>query len=469
MKSHPRVKVLNCYRFIAPLAARWLGFSLFSATSTQIPASYSSSPRKETSFLVFFLCIRIEVGESSDVMGLRKGSMPVCPRNQHCSQWARIYMKFCLCGVKDGISLGLGLVSVISWGVAEVPQIITNYKEKSTEGLSIAFLLTWIIGDLFNLFGCLLEPATLPTQYYMAVLYTITTVILTSQTIYYRHIYHRLKSRRRDQKSSMLLQKETVDKESIVDENQTKISDGVLRVSSPIAVISPDGSHGRTFYYMSARSLSKSPTPMPGAYIARSPNTILGRHSLQEPLLNEIVSTRSASAVKNKSILCVVSAMTLFIKMFGLHSSDHNRSDISTNKPAGVVIHVGRKLLQTGGGLLLLNEVEENSGIGTFLGWAMAAIYMGGRLPQIFLNIRRGNVEGLNPLMFVFALVGNVTYVASILVSSMRWSKIRPNMPWLVDAGGCVLLDFFILLQFIYYHYRKPSTPKSKHGELSTA
>ena len=28
------------------------------------------------------------------------------------------------------------------------------------------------------------------------------------------------------------------------------------------------------------------------------------------------------------------------------------------------------------------------SGIGTFLGWSMAAIYMGGRLPQIFLNVR---------------------------------------------------------------------------------
>jgi solute carrier family 66 (lysosomal lysine-arginine transporter), member 1 len=26
----------------------------------------------------------------------------------------------------------------------------------------------------------------------------------------------------------------------------------------------------------------------------------------------------------------------------------------------------------------------------------------------------------------------------------MDWSKLRPNLPWLVDAGGCVLLDFFV-------------------------
>ncbi|KAG2328212.1 hypothetical protein Bca52824_010940 [Brassica carinata] len=52
----------------------------------------------------------------------------------------------------------------------------------------------------------------------------------------------------------------------------------------------------------------------------------------------------------------------------------------------------------------------ENSNIGMWMGWAMAFIYMGGRLPRIFLNIRRGHVEGLNPLRFFFALVGNMTY-----------------------------------------------------------
>ena len=47
---------------------------------------------------------------------------------------------------RDGLSLSLGIISVISWGVAEIPQIMTNYSEKSTEGLSITFLTTWMIG-----------------------------------------------------------------------------------------------------------------------------------------------------------------------------------------------------------------------------------------------------------------------------------------------------------------------------------
>ena len=79
-------------------------------------------------------------------MGLFNSEVAVCPSNLHCAEWARIYMEYCLCSVRDGVSLGLGLASVISWGVAEVPQIITNYEEKSTEGLSIAFLTTWILG-----------------------------------------------------------------------------------------------------------------------------------------------------------------------------------------------------------------------------------------------------------------------------------------------------------------------------------
>ncbi|KAF3776662.1 putative vacuolar amino acid transporter [Nymphaea thermarum] len=67
------------------------------------------------------------------------------------------------------------------------------------------------------------------------------------------------------------------------------------------------------------------------------------------------------------------------------------------------------------------------------------------------LQMKRGTVEGLNPLMFLFALVGNSTYVSSILVNSTKWSKIKPNLPWLVDAAACVVLDAFIIAQFIYY------------------
>ncbi|KAJ0096681.1 hypothetical protein Patl1_28855 [Pistacia atlantica] len=94
----------------------------------------------------------------------------------------------------------------------------------------------------------------------------------------------------------------------------------------------------------------------------------------------------------------------------------------------------------------------EHSVFGQWLGWLMAAIYMGGRLPQIWLNVKSplkfykfNFFLGLNPLMFLFALVANVTYVLSILVRNTEWENIKANMPWLLDAIVCVALDLFVL------------------------
>lgn len=414
------------------------------------------------------------------MMGLFKGSLPSCPTNSNCAQWARIYMKLCLCSVKDGVSFSFGLASVISWGVAEVPQLITNFKEKSTAGLSLAFLITWIVGDLFNLFGCMLEPATLTTQYYMAMLYTATTLMLTGQTIYYGHIYHRLKANKID-KGSMIENKQTSgtndDKQFKGQGNWTNgtniTAPGLHLSSSPIpvtATLLPRlSSQGGDLYYMSARSLTMSRAPTAGSYpphsrdSGRTLHIPIANHSpIEEPLLNTVGATQSAPSLNTKSMLCVVSVMTFFLSGFGLHHSMDDRFNSFLRKPKqGVVFQVARRVLQSKSGSSFISEGDGSSGIGSYLGWAMAAIYMGGRLPQICLNIRRGNVEGLNPLMFIFALVGNITYVASILVSSMDWSKIRPNLPWLVDAGGCVLLDSFILLQFIYFCCWKQQRSKS--------
>lgn len=427
-------------------------------------------------------------------MGLSERSLPVCPRNQHCARWAQIYLKYCFCSVRDGLSLTLGLVSVISWGVAEVPQIITNYKEKSTEGVSVAFLMTWIIGDVFNLFGCKLEPATLPTQYYMAMLYMFTTVTLASQTIYYGHIYHRLKANKiavfdkgsKDQVKIMTGNKKTG---GVIDDGQFKVHDnqsngsrvaveGVHTASLPIpvasAVLTHYGSHGRDSYYTSARSLSRSSAHTAGSYLSRSHEAgrnsslpITNQNSIREPLLGGRVSVQSTPPLKIKSTLCMVPVMTFFLCGFNLQLSMNDRSNLDLRKPRqGVIIHVARKLLQDDSGLSFGQGTDGSSGMGTFLGWAMAAIYMGGRLPQICLNIRRGNVEGLNPLMFIFALVGNITYVGSILVSSLDWSKLRPNLPWLVDAVGCILLDSFIVLQFMYFHCRRHKDSKSSYDHV---
>ncbi|KAG0462372.1 hypothetical protein HPP92_020848 [Vanilla planifolia] len=363
---------------------------------------------------------------------------------------------------RDIIAMILGVVSVISWGIAEVPQIITNYKQKSTAGLSIAFLMTWIIGDIFNLVGCYLEPATLPTQFYMALLYTITTVTLTTQAIYYGYAYQRLKASEVDESPKM----EKLEYEDVVRNENNDVIKGIaiyghqrnLSVATPIkagtgvvsssipvgSVIGSYGSIGRDLYYMSARSLSASPVPTVGSWVAHScdpfktppnrmpPVLIDSEVFIREPLRSSFPSHSSLpSNIKNT--FCVVSSTLFLFSIYGLQLLYHGTGYA---KPSALVFPVGRKLLQLNSLNTSLSEGGGNSVLGNYLGWAMAAIYMGGRIPQIWLNIKRRNVEGLSLFMFIFALVGNSTYVASILVNNSEWSAIRPNLPWLIDAGG---------------------------------
>ncbi|XP_034224512.1 uncharacterized protein LOC117634488 isoform X1 [Prunus dulcis] len=407
------------------------------------------------------------------------GGMAVGPsRDDHCWEWGRKYMEYNLCSVKDGVSLTLGLISVVSWGVAEIPQVITNYKNKSTDGLSLAFLMTWILGDLFNLFGCMLEPATLPTQFYMAMLYTITTAVLAVQTIYYGCIYPRLKPNLRQKKGSKsnLTEVRRCNTDFVGKQVNhagrsigfdTPSAGNVLSSPIPLPGICPSISPGRESYYISARSLSRSHTPTERSYLAQTTAPTFNhiRNSNEEPLLGALASTQSAPSNNVKTVLCVVSLMTLF-GTFNHRSVDNKLDLIVENPSRGVVLRVRRRLLQVSE-LLQAKGTKDSSGIGNLLGWGMAAIYIGGRLPQIFLNIRKGNVEGLNPLMFVFAVLGNATYVASIILNSLDWSEIRPNLPWLVDAGGCMLLDIFILIQFFRYWRHQDPEGKDVHSNAA--
>lgn len=414
--------------------------------------------------------------------------MAHCVFGERCIWLFESYRNESVRGVRDYVSLGFGLISVFSWAVAEIPQIFTNFKNGSTEGVSLAFLMTWVAGDVFNLIGCLLEPATLPTQFYTALVYTITTVVLVWQTLYYGHIRKWLKTRKAKsspEKKQFSGSKDRSNHTKPVNvpenkdysaelgkkndaDNFKKSSNGTPASSLPIPTFSPahDRSVGRNLYYMSARSLASSHTPTPGSYLAPSsrgsgrsgPSYILNQSSVDE---EGLLANTDPSPKNSKTILRSVAATVLFVGGFNyfhlqaITAFDYTKTD---SKAAVAVVLTGRKILQEASTIAFRDSTiheQSVSPLGTWLGWIMAAIYMGGRFPQIWKNVQRGTVEGLNPLMFLFALIGNAAYVASILVKTLEWKELKPNMPWLVDAAACVLLDIFILAQFIYYRTRK--------------
>lgn len=117
--------------------------------------------------------------------------------------------------------------------------------------------------------------------------------------------------------------------------------------------------------------------------------------------------------------------------------------------------------------------------LGQIFGYLCTVFYLGSRFPQIFLNYRRKSTEGVSILFFLFAFVGNLTYVMSIFAyepecarlesyggveggcESGEWARgygqyILLNASWIIGSAGTLILDLMIFGQFWIYRDRKP-------------
>jgi uncharacterized protein with PQ loop repeat len=103
---------------------------------------------------------------------------------------------------------------------------------------------------------------------------------------------------------------------------------------------------------------------------------------------------------------------------------------------------------------------------GQIFGYICAALYLGSRVPQLLLNYRRKSTDGISMLFFLFACLGNLTYVLSILVykprckhhhcrdgesSAIYGRYIAVNFSWLLGSFGTLLLDACVFVQYFLY------------------
>ena len=61
--------------------------------------------------------------------------------------------------MQDLVSFTLGILSVVFFANCFLPQIILNFVNGSSEGLSVGMILVWSLGDLCNIIGVLLTGA----------------------------------------------------------------------------------------------------------------------------------------------------------------------------------------------------------------------------------------------------------------------------------------------------------------------
>jgi solute carrier family 66 (lysosomal lysine-arginine transporter), member 1 len=105
--------------------------------------------------------------------------------------------------------------------------------------------------------------------------------------------------------------------------------------------------------------------------------------------------------------------------------------------------------------------------LGQVFGYLCAVFYLGSRIPQLLLNFRRKSTEGVSLLFFLFACIGNLTYVMSIFAyspicedpghcdlgeaASIYGRYILVNSSWIAGSAGTLLLDLAIFWQFFLY------------------
>ncbi|KAJ5831897.1 hypothetical protein N7474_000208 [Penicillium riverlandense] len=385
----------------------------------------------------------------------------------------------------EAVSGICGSISIACWVVVFSPQIIENFRRGSADGLSLLFLIVWLAGDVFNILGAVLQ-GVLPTMIILAVYYTLADIVLLGQCFYYRGF-------------------------NITDELS------VSPTLTPDAAASVEQSDGQG-----------SPTPVPTERSALLPKstttpTSKGHVQIQEPTehghsaphaqdgarpLSSSSSTRNMgrrhSATSFHDILhssvdgTHLSPATPFIeseservrsqrtqrRISALQTALFNATAIALVCAAGIVGWYVSPASKSS-----TDEPEPEplamDTLGQVFGYLCAAFYLGSRLPQLLLNFRRKSTEGVSLLFFLFACIGNLTYVLSILayspvcrdsseavavslVEHHSHERCRPgeaaaiygryilvNLSWLIGSAGTLLLDMAIFVQFFLYSSSK--------------
>lgn len=112
------------------------------------------------------------------------------------------------------------------------------------------------------------------------------------------------------------------------------------------------------------------------------------------------------------------------------------------------------------------NDSLEFNVVGQVFGYLCTVAYIASRLPQLILNYRRKTTDGLSMLFFLFACLGNMTYVMSILAFEPKCGEHRckhgeagriygryilVNLSWLAGSLVTLFMDFGVFAQYFIY------------------
>lgn len=89
--------------------------------------------------------------------------------------------------------------------------------------------------------------------------------------------------------------------------------------------------------------------------------------------------------------------------------------------------------------------------VGQIFAWTSLACYLFSRIPQAYKNYKRASVAGLSIWLFIFAVLGNATYTASIFLKSTDQKFLMKSLPYILGSSGTLLFDLTIFGQYLYF------------------
>ncbi|KAM9911222.1 hypothetical protein OXX69_003713 [Metschnikowia pulcherrima] len=314
----------------------------------------------------------------------------------------------------SGISHLFSTFSLLSWICAQLPQIVSNYTTKSAEGISPSFLLLWFMGDFLSFTSCLLNDAALSFQIYLSMFFLANDLTLCWQYYYYNSVYPRRQFKKLSQNES-----------EVTANAETHCSE--VHAGPGVVHIRPGGKESPEYFGSSSDPNMATKETIP------SPSTSLSS--------NEGASHKPGFGSTGTSPkLGKMAAASLFLNAGVSHA-------FSTDKSSTISV----------------SGFEET--LGLILAWGCTCVYVSSRCPQLYRNYLRKSVDGISPLLFGSALLGNLTYTLSVMTSCEFLSAedkkgfFLKQLPYLLGSSGTIVFDIAYFYQrYIYREAGRDST-----------
>ena len=388
-----------------------------------------------------------------------------CAR-EDAAEWIRVGFGDCVYDRADAVGFAFGMLSIACWLVAQLPQFAQNFRSGSAEGLSPWFLAEWLLGDTFNLLGCVMTGDQLPSETYTAAYFMGVDVLMIFQFVYYS-----LRSRE-------ALAIITVDLRDPGDDRGRREEDRTMRArllggdagehnDDDSDENDDDDDDDDSAAYEYERGVVRERWDRAAASPIRRSGSASGAASGVDRIGSiGAIAVAGATVVGVAMGLAVASASgangsgffgrgrrggAFALGAYGTHAEDP-RGRLHSGTPTERFFEEGDGDGDDPGSDLPLcgstNNPPWEVAFGRAVGYVSALFYLGSRVSQILKNKKRRSCEGLSVSMFATAAVANVLYGSAILVrAKYSPSALLESTPWLLGSLGTVALDSTILFQ----------------------